>query len=429
MAIDLFLFLFCSTILLSFSISLLDGYLLYCLLWLSSIFYNCSFSDFSLPWLVRIIWLIFFIGILVGRFFYSTSYRNQYVISNSTIKLPQQLSRGYSIKPVILLMFMLSVVVNLVLLVFSKGIFNLDNLHNSSKLNIYIYSTEGLIASFQLYVAYSVLFLANFISIASLKVFFQRFLILNAFLGSFANLKYISLLASYGHQLIMPFVNYLSLIFFNSYRWKSVLLGFKHFSIKKIQLFSGLVFSLIILFIFLNYLYRNLNFLDFILYKSLNRSEVYEFIDDSSLKTLISNYSGNYLYILHPFLLLFGLPTYSIPMGTSLIYKTFSETSIGGPNVHLPLATYIISAGGLWGLSSILFVGFLCGFLLSHTRFILMSTPVKFNYNSLYWSIFFFFSFLKLLTEPSAFGHTLFFATILFFILKFFKLLNILRPI
>ena len=160
----------------------------------------------------------------------------------------------------------------------------------------------------------------------------------------------------------------------------------------------------------------NVNLLDLLLFKLLQRSDLYAFLNEQSLSDLASNYSFNFLYFFHPFLKLISLKAYDMPMGTYLISQS-NFGSLGGPNTHLPVVLYVIGNQGVLGYSLIFAVGFFCSLLLLYSRKKILKRIFLSDITPIFWPFFVYTAFPLLLKEPSAFAHYLFFNCISYFII------------
>ena len=430
MIVDIFLFFYCTAVFLSFSIFLFDGYLLFCLIWIFSIFYSTSSGLAVLPDFARLIWFLFFSSMLLGRFLYSQFFRRKsfqplkdyhalIITPNSNYNIPRYLS----IKPIIFKYFVFAYLVILILGLTGVGqnpeFAGSVNAGSKSRLP---YVIEGLITALLSYWKYSILFASRYIASSSYSVFLNKILpfsVTTSFVGVF---KYSTYLASYATKFISPLVEYISLRYYAKFSWFSIkrsLLGLR-FNAKLIA------FSLLMLAVFMASYFilmsLGVELLNLLVMKILNRSDSYGLLNTDSIAMLSDEYAGNLFYFFHPFLKLFGSQAYDMPMGSFLISKGSNLNQIGGPNVHLPVVLFVLGGAGGLGYSFLIVSGILFSFLLCHARKCIHSYMYSHSHHlTIFWPIFYFTLFPLLLQEPSAFGHQLFFAALIYYFLRFLK--------
>ena len=425
--IDLILYFFCAFALLSFSFSLVDGYPLFAIIWLSSIFIACS-SDCPSPALVRSVWAAFFLGMLLGRFLFARLLQpilSVHVSSPSGSifqeSIPEHVGTPKEIKKVVLIFIALLSFVGLLLEASGLGVASeqAGQLHAASKSPI-SYSLAGLSSTLYTYWIWSIIFLKSQIKISEYKIFVERYLVMPVIAQFIGSLKYLAYLSAYGLKLVSPVTSYLSYRLFYPLSWSVLTAQFLRKKLSLPLVISLAVVGLGISLGFFIYSSIGLGFQDLLLLKVLGRADGYIFFDDKNLRDLIAVYGGNFLYFFQPFLKVIGLKAYDMPMGSWLVSGGNNLAQIGGPNVHLPIVMYILSSGGAIGIFSVFFAGLICSVPLLYSRNKIVELINGSRPRPVFWPIFFFFNFILLLTEPSAFGHSLFFSSVTFFTLKFF---------
>ena len=80
---DLFFFIFCAVVALSFSFSVVDGIPYFVVVWLGSIFLGINTGLAIMPEFVRTVWFIYFLGMLVGRILYPILFEPVFHLSNA----------------------------------------------------------------------------------------------------------------------------------------------------------------------------------------------------------------------------------------------------------------------------------------------------------------------------------------------------------
>jgi hypothetical protein len=421
--IDVFLFFFCSFTLLSFSISLFDGFLFFAIIWFFSIFFSCFISEAASVDFVRAAWFVFSLGMLAGRLVFVGCVSKIKAISITDSANIVHISNSHrgdlKIKTGVVYGFFL-----LFLSVFTFSLTGIgdnadfaDNVNAGSK-SLFPYIVTGIMGTLTYYWTWSVILAKTYFRISSFKRFVNYILLVPTFLQFILALRFLSLLGTYGTKLIAPFTTYISFRMFYSCTWPRIFRQFRTVKLNKntllIAALAAFAFSV---FLFI-YSYLGLSLFDLLLLKSLGRADSYQLLNSSSISSLIAVYGGNFMYFFHPFLKVVGLKAYDMPMGSWLISGGSNMNQIGGPNIHLPVVLYILGRGGLSGMTCNFLVGILIALLLLLARNNLAN---RLNGSCLYpifWSIFFYFNVLLLLQEPSAFGHSLFFGSIVFIALR-----------
>lgn len=425
MIIDLFLFFYCSSVLLSFSIFLFDGYLAFCLIWIFSLFYSTSSNLTALPTFVRLIWFLFFSSMLLGRFAYfllsrRKSFPKLKPYSTSTFS-PQfhGTIHQLSIKPAIFYYFIFASLVLLFLSISGIGQnTEFAGVNAASKSRIpYIFN--GLLTTLLSYWTFSILLASRSIPSSIVSQFLDKVLPFSVIAKFAGVLKFSAFLASYATKFIVPLFDYLLLRYYMAFPWITIKISLSRLKLsKKLLIFSLSVLTLLFTSTFLLSL-ANLDLLDLIIYKIIVRSDSYGLLDLNSLRLLSHEYAGNLFYFLHPFLKTIGLQAYDMPMGSFLISAGSNINQIGGPNIHLPVVLFVLGGLGFWGFVFIIFFGTLFSVALCFARANIISYVNGPNDQStLFWPIFFFNLFPLLLQEPSAFGHGLFFAVFVYLFLR-----------
>ena len=202
--------------------------------------------------------------------------------------------------------------------------------------------------------------------------------------------------------------------FINEFSWNNVKNIFKKLIIKsKIKknyfyiLISAALFIICIAIFFSVY---GFNLYELFIFKFLMRGDLYNILDIEGIKKLTTEYSGNILYFVHPFLKILGAQGYENPMGTFIAagYEN-SRNFIGGPNVHLPIVLYVIFGSSTISFLLIFLTGYLVDYILSISRFVILKSESIFSYKYIL-SVIFFFEISTLIIEPSAWSHEIFFA-------------------
>jgi hypothetical protein len=380
-----------------------------------------------LPDLVRLVWSLFFLGIWIGRLcfvqFFSpissivaASSRNTHSISANSY------DKDFSISSNLLPAYL---VVAFSSFLFTQSGFGVSDEYagqlNTGSKSLVPYLVTGISSIILNFWTWSIIISQRLLQRLEFQMFVNRFLPVPVFLASVGSLVYLQYLASYGLRIITPILTFICYRFFDSLAWRKVKSSLFSFRVKVSFM---LIFTIAILLFatgFLVFRALGLSFGDLLLLKILGRADSYELLSQSNINELISVYSGNLLYFFHPFLKAIGLKAYDMPMGTWLISGSGANLSqIGGPNVHLPIVLYILAGGAPWGVIAVFIGGMSLSIMLLKARNILVCRMNGDSSVSLYWPIFFFFGFPLLITEPSAFGHQIFFASIVYGFLRCF---------
>ncbi len=427
MLIDVLLFFYCTSVLLSFSIFLFDGYLVFCLIWIFAIFYSTSNNWAALPNFVRLIWLLFFSSMILGRFLYINLLRQKSLRHlkdyNTSTLAPDSNDTAHflSIKPSIFKYYVFAC-----LFLFFLGITGVgqnpefaDQVNAASKSRL-PYVINGLLNTLLSYWTFTILFASRYIPSSAISKFLNKVLPFRLISSLSGLLKFSAYLSTYATKFIVPLYGYLSLRYYMKFSWFSIKSSLRRLKISA-QL---LIFFLLILAILLSSAYLlsflSVDLLELVIMKILVRADSYAMLDSDSLAMLSDEYSGNLFYFIHPFLKLIGIQAYDMPMGSFLMSKSSYLSTIGGPNIHLPVVLFILGGRGLLGYAFIILFGILSSLLLCYSRKNIISYVNHPNQKStLFWSIFYFNSFLVLLQEPSAFAHGLFFAFVVYSFLRF----------
>ena len=432
MLIDIFLFIYCSSVLLSFSIFVFDGYLIFCVVWIFSIFYSTSSGLAALPDFARLIWFLFFSSMLLGRFLYTQffgnksfqvikHYRASIVSHNSKDNIPPFLS----IKPIV---FKCYIFFCLFLLIFGfTGIGQnpefAGSVNAASKSRL-PYVINGLIQTLLSYWTFSILFASRHIRSTSFSVFMNKIIPFRVISSLAGVLKFSTYLTSYATKFVSPFLDYIFLRYYVYLPWFAV-----RRSLLRLRLDTKIInFAVIALALFIASFYlfsslsANVDLLNLVIMKIVIRSDSYGLLNADSLARLSDEYAGNLFYFFHPFLKLFGFQAYDMPMGSFLVSKGSNLNQTGGPNVHLPVVLFLLGGAGGLGYGFLIVSGILFSFLLCHARKCILSYMyLHGNHLTIFWPTFYFSVFPLLLQEPSAFGHNLFFATLVYCFLRFLK--------
>lgn len=436
MLIDIVLFLYCSSVILSFSVFLFDGYLLFCLIWIFSLFYSITTNAAALPEFARLVWFILISSMLLGRFLYSHIFRQggfpqlETRITSSLSNESNISVKSLRIKPIIFKYFIISCVILLFLSItgFGQNPEVAGSVNAVSKSRV-PYVIDGFLQALLSYWTFSILFASRYVSSSINSKFLNQVLPFRLLFNLTGSLQFSAYLASYATKFVAPLLDYLFLRFYMKFSWSSI-----RSSVSRLKLSSRLLFFILSSFVILTassflVAFLSVDLLQLILLKITIRSDAYSLLDQDALAMLSNEYGGNLFYFVHPFLKSIGFQAYDMPMGSFLIANGSDLSVTGGPNIHLPLVLYILGGGGFSGFVLIIFLGVIFSLILCHARtniVLFVNNPTQSS--SVFWSIFFFNSFLLLLQEPSAFGHVLFFAFLVYLFLRFLKpsLFNIL---
>ncbi len=431
--IDFLLFCFCAYAILSFSITIVDGYLLFCCIWLFSVFYYCSLpTSINVP-LIRSLWFLFCFGLILGKL---TSHliSSKHNFSTNQSHLTIQNNHVSNISNLQVNSFRVNrnfIYIIVVLCLLDFFLFNSGSLRNQeyaselatnalSKSPI-LYSIKNLYSLFLLYATYHCILKADYLSKKDLNIFYSYLLVLPSFIATLLSTFYIKYLSIYALKMIYPSYELVCKLVFRQLFWSKLLSSLKRIRIKVYLLFfiSLIIVSLFVSFLFLSFF--DISLIDILLLKILGRSDGYPFLNSSNLSNLFSEYGYNYFYFFHPFFAALGFGAYNSPMGNFLV-----QAAVGGPNIQLPVVLYVIGKGSIIGYLNNFFGGIICGFLLYNSRIYILA----FMSNSklfIYWPLFFFFFFPLLLTEPSAYGHILFFTFVVYIISRQFSILRVFK--
>ena len=420
---DLFFFIFCAVVVLSFSFSVVDGIPYFVVVWLGSIFLGINTGLAVMPDFVRTIWCIFFLGMLAGRILYPLLFEPVFHLSNATKKLIEHTSiegtpsKPFFIKQNILTMFVVLFIVNLALFFTGFGK-NTDytGVINAGSKSLIPYVTEGVSKSLLTFWALSIITFNKAIIGRSYTKFLNLYLPLPQLSSIIDSLKYIAYILIYGTKLVVPVFSYMSFRFYVLLVWCDIRNYFRTLKINislLILLAAFLVAAVISYSLLLSF---DVSIFDLLFFKFINRSDLYSVLSPENLDRLTSAYQGNILYFFHPFLRLIGSQAYEMPMGTFLISMGSNLKDIGGPNTHLPVTLFVIANQGIIGYISIFMAALLCAFALLRSRNKILKRIACLDNRPIFWSFFAFTSFPLLVVEPSAFSHLLFFNCISYFI-------------
>lgn len=421
--IDLSFFIFCATVVLSFSFSVVDGIPYFVVVWLGSIFLGTSTGLAIMPEFVRTVWCIFFIGMLSGRILYPLLFEPVFQLSSAKKIEPDNISSSstnsniFFIKQNILSLFVVLFVMNVAFLFtgFGKNV-DYTGVINAGSKSIIPYVTEGVSKSLLTFWALSIITYNKAIIKRGYSKFLNFYLPLPQLSSILDSLKYIAYILIYGTKLVVPVFTYLSFRFYVLLVWHDIKNYFRSLKINK-SLFVLLVAFLATGFVSYSVLLSfDVSIIDLLFFKFTNRSDLYSVLSPDNLDRLASVYQGNILYFFHPFLRLIGSQAYEMPMGTFLISMGSNLKDIGGPNTHLPVTLYVIANQGIFGYISIFVVAMLCAFALLRSRNRILRRIACLDNRPIFWSFFAFTSFPLLVVEPSAFSHLLFFNCISYFI-------------
>jgi len=403
---------------LSFSISVVDGYLLVAFMQCSSILLRYLVKDSSLQLFISSFLFPYSLGLLISaNLFIKKSYFFQEdILSNKYIK-----------KTAIIISFLLFI--NFLIKTYAST-FSTDDLLGQTNFALstqspIFYSVQGIITLYcNAYLFF--IFLIGYRNKINKKINFL-FLIVIPSLFSFIQGIMIALKVSiyaYLTKAVLPILRIFELYFLNPLRWKK--LNIKRFIFKSKFSFSKLKLLLFILssglaIIFLIGIIFNSNLLDSIFFKIFVRAEGYGQAF-ANLDMLYDSYKFNFLYFLHPFLKLIGSQGYEAPMGTFLDSGGNPENWIGGPNIHFPLVIRILSGGPFLGFILNFFFAFMIGYFLAKSRNILTRIDRGIKSNSIFSSIVFFQCFPLLFIEPSAWTHSIFFLSLVIIIIRLLNL-------
>ena len=412
------LFLITSTFLLfasfmSFSISLLDGYLIVAILQCSSILMRYLSSETELQLFISSFLLPYTLGLIISAriFIKKEVFTGDYFLSKIYVK-----------RTAIIISLLLSV--SFVLKLYS---FNLsqDNFYGQvsfglSKQNPLIYGAQGLINTYCN--AYLFFIFLNSIRKNILSKFNLFFLIILPTTYSIIEGLLIALKVSifaYLTKALVPILKVFELYFLNQLRWRNLnlkrLLISQKFSRRQIRYLAIIVILFSFLILIFGFIF-NSNVFAAIIFKIFVRSEGYEEAFNK-LEILYSEYKYNFLYFLHPFLKVLGSQGYQAPIGTFMDSGFNPENWIGGPNIHFPLVIRIISVDAQLGFILNFIFAFFIGSILSKARNNIINATKKINSINLFSSIVFFQLFPLLFIEPSAWSHGMFFLTLIILII------------
>ena len=421
------LFFAFGVILLSFSFSLLDGILFTILVWFPAFAIQLGKEITDASQLIVNCWGIFFLGLLIARINKRrliVPYQNIPTIDNNEEKNKTQNFYLY------FLLFTLAATPFLIKLNFLPDYqsFQGATIFGDSKSPLFYVSTRF---PYQILRLISIVVFINPIKFRNYnkKLIFLNGIFLYFFLQTFnLFIKYKSVLILYGIQLIRPLTKAFSIFFINEFSWNNVKKVFKNLliklKIKKNYFYILICAALFIVFITIFFSFYGFNLYELFVFKILTRGDLYNILDIEGIKKLTTEYSGNILYFIHPFLKILGAQGYENPMGTFIAagYEN-SRNFIGGPNVHLPIVLYVIFGSSTISFLLIFLTGYLVGYILSICRFIILKSESVFSYKYIF-SVIFFFEISTLIIEPSAWSHEIFFAffaSILINILKSFS--------
>jgi hypothetical protein len=424
--IDAFLFFFCSFTLLSFSISLFDGYVFFSIIWFFSIFFSCFISEAALVDFVRAAWFVFTVGMLAGRLVFAScvSKINALKIVTDPNPNPGSSFHGakFQIKANIAFAFILlfSAVLFFALTGIGGNVDFADNVNAGSK-SLLPYAVRGILGVLTSYWTWSVILAKPCFNLSSYKRFANCLLFLPTLADLILSLQFLAFLGTYGTKLVVPFTTYISFRMFYSYTWSRMRYQLRTFKLNKALLAIAFLTAFAVSFLILIFNYLGISFVDLLLLKSLGRADSYPLLDSSSISNLVQVYGGNFMYFFHPFLKAVGLKAYDMPMGSWLASGGSNINQIGGPNIHLPVVLYVLGRGGLSGMMCNLLGGIVISLLLLYARNNIVNRMNGSSLFPIFWSIFIYFNFLLLLQEPSAFGHSLLFWTIVYTVLRLAK--------
>lgn len=424
--VDLLLYIFCFYVFVRFSIALVDGYFLYCLVWLFSIFFGCSFGISADPNFTRCIWFIFTLGIWAGYeyHFLMPRIRMPKVVLISFVAKTLELGRAYSSNTMSrnnrnLLLLLISFLIPFLLSNIGVDSDFQGSIASGSK-SSFQYVVRGFIMAFVYYSLYYSAFLFKYIRPWVYRSYMIPLCFSMLFLEFILSFKYLAYLSSYATKLVAPLVLIFSIYYFPFFMWRDIKKLLSRFRLPRFIIVIGTAFAFLVFASLLLALLFGVDGFNLIYLKVFGRSDAYQYFDSETIQALIREYSGNIFYFFHPFLKVLGFQAYDLPMGTFLISGGSTEV-VGGPNVHLPVVLYVIFGGGIVGYLSLLVSGFFIGAILRGVKinlihhFYIKPIPV-------FWNLFFYINFIILLIEPSAFGHNLFFITLVYCFLALFRI-------
>ena len=394
---------------LSFSISVVDGYLLIAFMQCSSIFLRYIIKDSSLQLFISSFLFPYSLGLLISaNLFIKKSYFFQEdILTNKYIK-----------KTAIIISFLFFI--NFLIKTYAST-FSTDDLLGQTNFALatqspFFYSLQGIITQYcNAYLFF--IFLIGYRKKINKKINFI-FLIVIPSLFSFMQGIMIALKVSifaYLTKAVLPLLRIFELYFLNPLRWNKLnikkLIFQSKFSRSKLKLLLFIFFSGLSLIFLISIIFSS-NLLDSIFFKIFVRAEGYGQAF-ANLDMLYDSYKFNFLYFLHPFLKVLGSQGYEAPMGTFLDSGGNPQNWIGGPNIHFPLVIRILSGGPFLGFVLNFLFAFIIGYFLAKARNILTQIDKGIKSTSIFSSIVFFQSFPLLFIEPSAWTHSIFFLSLI----------------
>ena len=403
-------FLITSTILLfvsfmSFSISLVDGYLIIAIVQCSSILMRYLSRETELQLFISSFLLPYTLGLIISA---------RIFVKKEVFIGEYSLSKIYVKKTAIFISLLLSVSFLLKLYSFNLSTDDFSGQVNFAlvKQNPLIYGIQGLINTYCN--AYLFFIFLNSIRKTILSKVNLFFLIILPTTYSLINGILIAIKVSifaYLTKALVPILKVFELYFLNQLRWRNLklkrLLFSQKFSRRQLRYLTIIVILFSFLILIFGFIF-NSNLFSSIFFKIFVRSEGYGQAFNK-LEILYSEYKYNFLYFLHPFLKVLGSEGYQAPIGTFIASGGNPENWIGGPNIHFPLVIRIISGGSISGFILNFIFAFFIGFLLSKARNNIINASKKINSVNLFSSIVFFQQFPLLFIEPSAWSHGMFF--------------------
>ena len=146
--------------------------------------------------------------------------------------------------------------------------------------------------------------------------------------------------------------------------------------------------------------------------KIIGRADAYSLLDDNKLSELRGIFAGNLLYFFHAILKVFGQSAYSAPIGTTLLFGSDPGANVGGPNINLILTLSIICGSNAVTSIILPLAGLTFGFV--SRKAVTRIKNSQFLDDETIMALFIFLTFPTLITEPSAWSHSLLFLLIIY---------------
>jgi len=232
-------------------------------------------------------------------------------------------------------------------------------------------------------------------------------------------------MTSYVNKLFQPLLYVIYFLFLKSNMWAQ----FRRLISGRLalSLLYSIAFMLVFVFLIVTLPYYIFDTpINFWVAKFLLRMDAVHLLNSNSIEGIQQQSYNVVTYLIHPFLKVLGIEAYNAPVGSYLLSKALNtdlSTTIGGPNIALPLLISLVHGApdgtlSVQSLIILIFIGVLYGLVISHCHRVMVLKRYN-SITSVFWAIFLFFAQTRLLTEPSAFGHSLFFFC---FILLFFRI-------